>query len=121
MVNAEFPYQLDSSGRTATAAYDDHVSQMLEQLLFTRPGERVNSPDLGCGVGDDLFGPNSPELAAALNVTIAASIQRWLGDVISIGTLDVASENSTLSVTLIYTVLATGQASSTTVTIAGGA
>jgi phage baseplate assembly protein W len=120
MANVAFPYRLDSSGRTASADYDDHVSQMLEQLLFTRPGERVNQPDLGCGVGDDLFGPNSPELAAALNVTIAASIQRWLGDVISIGTLDVTAVDSTLTVTLIYTVLATGQASSTTLTLTGG-
>ena len=121
MVNLAFPYHLDASGRTATAGYDDHVTQMLEQLLFTRPGERVNLPDFGCGIADDLFGPNSPELAAALNVTIAASIQRWLGDVIAIGSLEVTAEDSTLNVVLVYTVLATGQASSTTITIAGGA
>lgn len=119
MTNVAFPYQLDSSGRTALASVDDHISQMLEQLLFTRPGERVNQPELGCGVGDDLFGPNSPELAAALNVTITAAVQRWLGDLIAINSLDVTAVDSTLNVTLAYVVLATGQASLTTVTVAG--
>jgi uncharacterized protein len=119
--NVTFPYQLGSDGRTSTAGYDDHIAQMLEQLLFTRAGERVNQPELGCGVADDLFGPNSPELAAALNVTIAASIQRWLGDVISIASLDVTAQDSTLMVTLDYVVLGTGQQGSATFTVTGGA
>ncbi|HLM87174.1 MAG TPA: GPW/gp25 family protein [Solirubrobacteraceae bacterium] len=119
MVNLAFPYQLDDRGRTKTASYDDHVEQMLLQLLLTRPGERVNQPELGCGVGDDLFGPNSPELAAALNITISAAIQRWLGDVISLSSLEVTAVESTLTVSLAYVVLATGQATTTTLTVAG--
>ena len=77
-VEIAFPYGLDDRGRTGTATYDDHVAQMLELLLFTRPGDRVNQPTFGCGLLDQVFAPNSPEIAAALNVTIAAAISLWL-------------------------------------------
>jgi uncharacterized protein len=120
MLEVAFPYQLDDRGRTDTATYDDHVEQMLELLLFTRPGERVNQPTFGCGLLDQVFAPNSPEIAAALQVTIAAAISLWLGDVISLTSLDVTSQASLLSVTLAYTVLATGTPASVTLSVPGG-
>jgi phage baseplate assembly protein W len=81
---------------------------MLELLLFTRPGERVNRPDFGCGLLDLLFGPNSPEIAAAANVTITAAVGRWLGDLIALTSLDVTADDSRLVIDLTYEVLATG-------------
>ena len=92
-IEIAFPYGLDDRGRTATATYDDHVEQMLELLLFTRPGERVNLPTFGCGLLDQVFAPNSPEIAAALNVTIAAAISLWLRDVLSVTSLDVTAQD----------------------------
>ncbi len=83
---------------------------MIEQLLFTSPGERVNRPDFGSGLLQMVFAPNSPELAAALQFTVQAALQRWLGDVIGVGALNVDSDDATLTVTLSYTVLATGEA-----------
>ena len=107
-VNIDFPFQFDQRGRTAEAGDDDHVRDMIEQLLFTNPGERVNRPDFGSGLLQLVFAPNSPELAAALQFTVQASLQRWLGDVIEVGTLAVSSEDSTLRVDLSYTVRASG-------------
>jgi phage baseplate assembly protein W len=112
-VNVAFPYRLDDRGQTATVDADDHIRQMLEQLLFTRPGERVNRPDFGCGLLDLVFGPNSPEVAAALTITVSAAVQQWLGDVIALASIDVSSQDSTLSVSLGYQVLATGQTTTT--------
>lgn len=109
-IEIAFPYALDDRGRTATTTYDDHVEQMLELLLFTRPGERVNLPTFGCGLLDQVFAPNSPEIAAALNVTIAAAISLWLRDVLSVTSLDVTAEGSQLIVEIGYTMLATGSA-----------
>jgi Bacteriophage baseplate protein W len=106
-MNIAFPYALDPHGRTALAGDDAHIRQLLEQLLFTRPGERVNRPDFGCGLLDLVFGPNSPEIAAALHVTIGAAVQQWLGDLIEVVSLDVDAEESTLRVTLGYRVKAT--------------
>ena len=119
MVDVAFAYHLDARGRTAAATPDDHILQMLEQLLFTRPGERVNRPDFGCGLLDLVFSPNAPELAAALDVTVAAAVQRWLGDVIALTSLEVSTQESTLTVDLAYQVLATGTTTTATLTVPG--
>jgi uncharacterized protein len=108
-MNIDYPYHFDRLGRTATTGYDNHVRDMIEQLLFTNPGERVNRPDFGSGLLQLVFAPNSPELAAALQFTIQASLQRWLGDVIQVQGLEITSRDSTLSVVLQYVVLRTGE------------
>ncbi|MFZ0869703.1 MAG: GPW/gp25 family protein [Rhodanobacter sp.] len=115
-INIDFPFAFDQHGRTATTDDDDHVRDMIEQLLFTSPGERVNRPDFGSGLLQMVFAANSPELAAALQFTMQASLQRYLADVISIGTLEVTADDSTLQVDLSYVVLATGDARSDTFT-----
>ncbi len=108
-MNIDYPFHFDRLGRTATTGYDGHVRDMIEQLLFTNPGERVNRPDFGSGLLQLVFAPNSPELAAALQFTIQASLQRWLGDVIQVRSLEVTSRDSTLCVVLQYVVLRTGE------------
>jgi phage baseplate assembly protein W len=108
-MNVDFPFHFDRLGRTATAGTDDHVRDMIEQLLFTNPGERVNRPDFGSGLLQLVFAPNSPELAAALQFTVQASLQRWLGDVIDVQLLEVTSEDSTLRVEIQYVVRRTGE------------
>ena len=108
-MNVDFPFHFDSVGRTAEVGYDGHVRDMIEQLLFTNPGERVNRPEFGSGVAQLVFAPNSPELAAALQFTVQAALQRWLGDVIEVQALDVASDDAKLCITLQYVVLRTGE------------
>ena len=101
-MDIDFPYHFDSRGRTATTDSDDHIRDMIEQLIFTNPGERLNRPDFGSGLLQMIFGPNSPELAAALQVTLKGALQRWLGDVIAVRSLDVSAVDSTLTVDLSY-------------------
>lgn len=108
-MNVDYPFHFDRLGRTATAGLDDHVRDMIEELLFTNPGERVNRPDFGSGLLQLVFAPNSPELAAALQFTVRASLQRWLGDVIDVQALEVTSEDSTLSIVVQYVVRRTGE------------
>lgn len=107
-MNMDYPFHFDHRGRSAETGDDDHVRDMIEQLLFTSPGERVNRPDFGSGLLQLVFAPNSQELAAALQFTLQAALQRWLGDVIDVGALAVTSEDSTLRVELSYTVRASG-------------
>jgi phage baseplate assembly protein W len=114
-MNIDFPFHLDSRGRTAETDYADHVLDMVEQLLFTTPGERVNRPDFGCGLLDLVFTPNSPELAAALQATAQAALQRWLGDVLTVASLDATVEDSKLRINLSYTLTATGEQQSQTI------
>src|SRR5258708_37252486 len=98
----DFPFHFDQRGRTATTGDDDHIRDMIEELLFTNPGERVNRPDFGSGLLQMVFASNSPELAAALQFTAQAALQRYLGDVIDLQSLDVVSQDSSLTVSLKY-------------------
>jgi phage baseplate assembly protein W len=108
-MNIDFPFHFDSRGRTAITGDDDHIRDMIEQLLFTNPGERVNRPDFGSGLLQMVFAPNSSELAAALQFTVQAALQRWLGDLIEVQNLQVTSEDATLRVLLQYLVRRTNQ------------
>ena len=116
-IDLAFPFAIDGRGRTAGTDYAAHVRDMIEQLLFTAPGERVMRPDFGCGLLDLAFEPNSPELAATLQISIQAQLQRWLGDVITTVALDVTSEDATARVTISYVIRAT--ATQTTETFVG--
>jgi uncharacterized protein len=108
-MNIDFPFHFDGRGRSAATGDDDHIRDMIEQFLFTSAGERVNHPEFGSGILQLLFSPNSPELASALQFTIQAGLQRWLGDVIDVRALDVNSDDSTVSVDLQYVIRRTGQ------------
>jgi phage baseplate assembly protein W len=103
-MNIDYPFHFDNRGRTAGTGDDDHTRDMIEQFLFTNPGERVNRPDFGSGLLQLVFAPNSPELAAALQFTVQAGLQQWLGDVIEVQALEVTSEEATLRVDLKYLV-----------------
>ena len=108
-MNIKFPLQFDHRGRTAESSDDDHIREMIEQVLFTNPGERVNRPEFGCGIMQTLFAGNSDQLAAALQASIQASLNRWLGDLIEVHGLEVTSDDSKMSVVLQYVVLRTGE------------
>lgn len=108
-MNLDYPFHFDAAGRTATTSTSDHVRDMLEQLLLTSPGERVNRPDFGSGVLQLLFGPNSPELAAALQFSVQAAIETWLGDVVQVQELQVTSNDATLRIYLEYVIRSTGE------------
>jgi uncharacterized protein len=107
-MNIDFPFHFDARGHTAATDDDDHIRDMIEQLLFTNPGERVNRPDFGSGLLQMVFAPNSPELAAALQFTTQAALQRYLGDVIDLQTLEVTAQDSSLNVVVKYVVKSTG-------------
>ncbi|MFG3055775.1 GPW/gp25 family protein [Kitasatospora sp. NPDC048239] len=109
-VDVAFPFGFDARGRTARPAdYRRHVGELLEQLLFTTPGERVNRPDFGCGLLQLVFAPNSPELAATVEYTARAAVQRWLGDVLDLVDLHAVAEESVLTVDVRYVVRRTRQ------------
>jgi phage baseplate assembly protein W len=104
-----FPYGFDGRGRTATAPYLRHVLDMLEQLLLTHPGERVNRPDFGGGLAHQVFEPNAPERAVALELALSAAVDTWLGDIVDLRRLTVEARDSQLRVELDYVVRATGE------------
>lgn len=106
-MDIDFPFRPDGRGRSAEADYPHHVRDMIEQLVFTNPGERVNRPDFGSGLLQLIFAGNSPELAATVRFTLLGALQRWLGDVIEVRELEVAAEDSAVTVRLSYLLLRT--------------
>jgi phage baseplate assembly protein W len=108
-MNIDFPFHFDNRGRTALTDDDDHIRDMIEQVLFTSPGERVNRPTFGSGLMQLVFQPNSNELATTTQFLVQGALQQWLGDLIEVNDVDVESDDSTLLVTIKYTVRRTQQ------------
>ena len=108
-MNLRYPYQFDNSGRTAQVDASTHIRDMIEQILLTSPGERVNRPTFGTGTAQLVFEPNSDVLAAAQQHLIQASLQQWLSDVIRVQSVDVTAEDSTMLITVQYIIIQTQQ------------
>jgi hypothetical protein len=109
-MNIDFPFHFNERGRTATTGDANHIRDMIEVLLFTSPGERVNRPEFGSGLLQMIFAPNSPELVAApLEYTTQAALQQWLGDLIQVQELSVECDEAALRVTLSYAIQRTGE------------
>jgi phage baseplate assembly protein W len=104
-----YPFQISSRGRTAEATDDVWIRGLIEQVLFTSPGERVNRPTFGSGLRQLVFAPNSGMLAAAVQATVQAALQQWLGDLVLIESVQATGEDGTLTVQVQYVVRRTQQ------------
>lgn len=110
VVDVDLPLHFDDRGRTAQPPdLAAHVRDMIEMVLFTTPGERVNRPDFGSGLLQAVFGPASAELAATIEYTTHAALQRWLSDVLEVHELRVVAADEVLRVDLEYALLRTGE------------
>jgi uncharacterized protein len=100
----DYPFQFNRRGRTATTDNDDHIRDMIEQVLFTSPGERVNRPDFGSGLVQMVFAPAGSEMAAATQFLVQGELLKWLGNLIAVEDVQVESEDARLTVTVQYQV-----------------
>ena len=101
----DYPLHFDGRGRTAATTDDEHIRDMIEQLLLTAPGERVNRPTFGSGVLGLVFAPAGDALAAATRLSVEAALTEWLGDLVEV---QVTSEDATLRLDVRYIVRRTG-------------
>lgn len=110
----EYPFTIRREGQIATAGEDAHILQMIKQVLFTNPGERVNRPNFGCGIYGMLFEQMSNEMISVTQALVRGNLVKWLGDLIQIEQLTVEAEDSTLAVNITYVVLRSRQRYSAT-------
>ena len=110
-----FPFHADDHRAAATSGHDETVRQQIEQLLLTIPGERVDRPDFGCGIQLLVFEGGSAQVSAATEYVVRAGLRRYLADVVAVEGVRVSVVENELRVEVLYTVLATGQASALTV------
>ncbi len=100
----DFPFRVDARGRTAGTTEDDHIRDLIEQVLFTVPGERVNRPSFGSGLLRLTFAPLSEPLTAATHLAVQGALQQWLGDVVRVQDVTVENQDSTLRIAVRYVV-----------------
>lgn len=112
-----FPLRLDGYGRSATVPTDMAVRELLAELLFTSPGERLNRPQLGCGLIELIFDASTDELRAATQFQVTATIQQWLGDVLTVAGVEIRSSGAAIEVTVKYRLASGGDVMSTTVSL----
>ena len=98
----DYPFHFDGRGRTASTSEEDHIRDLIEEVLFTAPGERVNRPSFGSGLVQMVFAPNSSELATATQFLVQGALQQWLGDRIQIEMVKIEAIDSSFRVTVQY-------------------
>ena len=109
MSQPDFPLRFDARGRTAGTDGDDHVRDLIEQVLFTAPGERVNRPGFGSGLLKLVFEPAGEEMATATQYLVQGALQQWLADRIHVETVQVTAGEGVLDVAVQYVVRSTGE------------
>jgi hypothetical protein len=104
MKNIAYPFAIDDyRGAFAESAdHTEHVKQMITQVLFTAPGERMNRPEFGCGLRRMIFAPNSDVTASLLQITIYEALENWLGSLISVDQVEVEAREEILEVQIVY-------------------
>jgi Bacteriophage baseplate protein W len=108
-VDVDFPYHVDGRRRTAVAPADDHLRDLIEQVLFTAPGERVMRPEFGSGLLGLVFEPGGPELVATTQHLVQGSLQQELGHLIAVESVQVSQDEGVLTVEVRYVTLQTQQ------------
>lgn len=100
----EYPFGIDQGLGTLLEQndYSTHVREMMIQILFTNPGERINRPDFGCGLRRMVFAPNSIANASLLKVLINQSMDKWLSALITVTDVEAEANNETLNVSIAY-------------------
>jgi phage baseplate assembly protein W len=109
-VHLEHPFHFDGRRRTAEASERDWLRGLVEQVLLTHPGERVNRPTFGSGLRELPFAGLSAEVYSATEFLVQASLQQWLGDLIRVEAVEVSVQDATLRVTVAFSDLRTGEA-----------
>ncbi len=115
------PLTIDAHGGTERTDAAGHLRDLIEQVLFTAPGERLNRPDFGAGVGQLLFAPTGPEVAATTTMLVQGSLQQWLGELIDVADVVVTADDSTLMIEVTYSARNSDQPDTVRFAVDGGA
>ena len=121
MIQVGFPFRIAADGRTRSVGTVEHIRDLIEQVLFTSPGERVMRPDFGAGLLRLVFEPNSVTMAATTQFLVQGALQTYLSDLIAVNAVGVEAIDSTLQVTVSYVVLSDSSLQQASFAIPGAA
>lgn len=77
------------NGLAVTEDADRHLRDKILAVLFTAPGERVNSPRFGVGLGREVFEPMSDLELAAIEFRVSQGLRRDIGDEVIVHSIDI--------------------------------
>jgi uncharacterized protein len=98
-----FPLKIEDQG-PQTAEFEEYVAMLIEQVLFTAPGERVNRPQFGCGIDRLVLQPMTEQMEAATQYMIRSQLQQALAGIAEVQSVNTAMEGTVLVVTAAYTI-----------------
>ena len=104
-----FPFRVGADGHSAGAKHSQHVRELVEQTLFTSPGERVNRPEHGTGLLSLIFAGNGPELQQSVEYLVRAALQEQLADVLTVDAVEVDGDEGRLNISVGYRITSTGE------------
>ncbi|MCG8420091.1 MAG: GPW/gp25 family protein [Proteobacteria bacterium] len=99
-----FPPIVGPDAGLATLDTVNSVRAMLEQILFTEPGERVNRPTFGVGVLGALFEPNSPFLQTRIRIALEENVYDHLGLRVSVDDIGVEQDQAEIHIRIAFTI-----------------
>ncbi len=103
------PFRITDRGIAGAAAGAAQLARaQLRQLLFTAPGERVDRPELGCGLHLLVFSGADAACAAATEYAVRTAVNRYLGRLLTLDAVRVSVDDTTLVVDVLYTLRASG-------------
>lgn len=116
-----YPLRLDAHGGTARTDAAGYLRDLIEQVLFTAPGERINRPDFGVGVGQLVFAPTGPEVATTTQMLVHGALQQWLDDLINVVEVLVTAVDTTLTIEISYSARVSSQPDTVRFAVTGSA
>jgi phage baseplate assembly protein W len=117
-----FPLAVDGGG-VRTSRRLEHVSEQIEQVLFTGAGERVFRPDFGAGLSGLVFEPASSALAELATKRLHASLSDALRGEVDPRSLEIAVDASAgdrLEITISYSLATISQRETHHFTVGAG-
>jgi len=73
-----FPVERNlADGRFEVAEYETSITQAIQIILSTAPGERVMRPNFGCAIHELAFAPNSPATRGMAEHHVREALLRW--------------------------------------------
>ncbi|WP_299009787.1 GPW/gp25 family protein [uncultured Shewanella sp.] len=101
-MHKSFPFQINQYGHIQEADDDKHLRDMMEQILFTIPGERVNRPEFGCGVQLLVFGSIQAEMLSVKQSMIQIELQKYLGHLMQLQVVNITAHETQLDIFIRY-------------------
>jgi Bacteriophage baseplate protein W len=103
-----YPFTLDDSASRLREErdYEAYIVQLIKQVLLTNLGERINRPSFGSNIRQMVFAPMAT--TTYTRTLVYQALERWLSNYIRTERVDVEAEESTMRISVEYTVIARG-------------